>query len=158
MLNSRKFCLACSPWGRGNKRNLSDPDVMCLDRTCFKCGKKYRYGGKYNSKGHRRNICNACRAVLYTARKKKRAIEYLGGRCSRCGYDKSPNALCFHHRNPEIKNDIISKMYALAWDRLRLEIDKCDLLCLNCHAEIHAELWNDRPYSRGQFVDQLDES
>lgn len=76
---------------------------------------------------------------------KKRAIKhqlviYKGGKCEKCGYDKCEGALQFHHTNPKKKDfalgDInISKDFQI--EELYKEIDKCQLLCANCHAEEH---------------------
>ena len=72
--------------------------------------------------------------------KKQRLLEYKGGKCEVCGYNKSQNALSFHHLNPEEKDFEISGKHCLAFETLKKEVDKCALLCLNCHAEVHAGL------------------
>jgi predicted HNH restriction endonuclease len=70
-----------------------------------------------------------------------KAIEFLGGKCIKCGYDKYIEVLEFHHRNPNEKEFSISKSgYCRSWERVSKEIKKCDLLCANCHREIHAEI------------------
>jgi hypothetical protein len=69
---------------------------------------------------------------------KLKAIEYLGGFCQKCGYDRCPDALEFHHRNPKEKDFHISNGNYRRWDRIQAELDKCDLLCANCHREYHA--------------------
>lgn len=68
---------------------------------------------------------------------KKRAIELRGGRCERCGYDKCIAALEFHHRNPEEKSFRLGDGYNHCWEDFLKEVDKCELLCANCHAEEH---------------------
>lgn len=73
--------------------------------------------------------------------KKKRAIAYKGGCCSRCGYNKYDEALEFHHLDPSEK-ETGAEIRHLSWDRLKAELDKCILVCANCHREIHAELRN----------------
>ncbi len=66
---------------------------------------------------------------------KKRAVEYKGGKCALCSYD-DPVGLCFHHEFPQDKEfEISSKM---SWKVIQPELDKCILLCLNHHAEVHA--------------------
>jgi hypothetical protein len=154
-LYGRRYCLDCHPFGAPDRKPLHDPVAMSPNRVCSKCGRRYKYGGKYNSQGHRKEICNSCRAVLRAKRQKQRAVAYKGGVCQGqdCGYHKNSAALCFHHRDGDEKFDIISKMYSTSWEKLRAELDKCDLLCLNCHAELHAEEWGDRPYSRSRFGD-----
>ena len=75
---------------------------------------------------------------------KERAVEYLGGKCERCGYNKCISALEFHHKDPEQKDYGISSYSVLSWDRLKLELNKCILVCANCHREIHEELYLNR--------------
>lgn len=68
------------------------------------------------------------------------AIAYLGGKCSRCSQEYHPAVYEFHHRNPEEKDRDPSKMMLLSKQRLQLELDKCILLCANCHrVEHHGE-------------------
>lgn len=70
---------------------------------------------------------------------KQELLNKRGGKCSSCGYSKSPSALCFHHRNPNEKEFNISgtRLTAIHRKLLELEADKCDVYCLNCHAELH---------------------
>ena len=72
---------------------------------------------------------------------RQKAIEQLGGKCSKCGYNKYPEVLEFHHKNPSQKDfNISSKGHSRSWSKVREEIAKCDLLCANCHREVHVEL------------------
>lgn len=48
--------------------------------------------------------------------------------------------LSFHHRDPSEKKFIISGNHCRKWEIVREELDKCDLLCANCHMELHDEL------------------
>lgn len=67
-----------------------------------------------------------------------KALEYKGGKCSVCAYNKSARALGFHHLNPAKKDfGLSSKGMTRSWDRLKAELDKCVLLCANCHMEVH---------------------
>jgi hypothetical protein len=81
------------------------------------------------------------RAVSKRRRKVRlMAISQLGGKCSRCGYSKYPEVLEFHHKDPRQKDFNISlKGHCRSWERVKNEIKKCDLLCANCHREIHVE-------------------
>ena len=81
-------------------------------------------------------------AAVHKRRRKIRqmAVEYKGGRCERCGYDRCIDALEFHHINSSGKDFSISdKGYTRSWDRVKEELDKCALLCANCHRELHAQ-------------------
>lgn len=71
---------------------------------------------------------------------KLKAVEYKGGKCIKCGYDKCINALEFHHINP-LEKDINLNTRGLnrkkSFEKQKLELDKCILVCANCHREIH---------------------
>lgn len=60
--------------------------------------------------------------------------------CIRCGFS-DPRAIDFHHRDADEKEADIARMYqkGWGWERMQRELDKCDPLCRNCHAIIHAE-------------------
>jgi 5-methylcytosine-specific restriction endonuclease McrA len=76
-------------------------------------------------------------------RKKVRemALEFLGGCCARCGYDRCIDALEVHHLESSEKDfGISAKGYTRSWKRIRAELEKCELLCANCHRETHAKL------------------
>lgn len=85
--------------------------------------------------------CRKCQVEAVQKRRdnlKKMAVEYKGGKCEKCGYNKYIGALEFHHLNPTEKDfGISSKGYTNSWKRVKIEIDKCILLCANCHREIH---------------------
>jgi len=69
---------------------------------------------------------------------KNKAIEYKGGKCISCGYNKCPGALTFHHTNPAEKEfGIASDGIYRKFEKIKEELDKCILLCMNCHAELH---------------------
>lgn len=85
---------------------------------------------------HAENLTIKRRAI------KKMLIEYKGGKCSRCGYNKCMRALEFHHLDPTQKDFGISRQLNRSISKLKEEVDKCILLCSNCHAEIHQELFD----------------
>lgn len=67
------------------------------------------------------------------------AIEYKGGKCQLCGYNKYQGALDLHHVDPKQKEFNISrKGHSRSWERVKKEIDKCILVCANCHREVEA--------------------
>ena len=69
------------------------------------------------------------------------AIKYKGEKCIFCGYNKCIRALEFHHIENNGKDFGISeKGYTRSWDRVKEELDKCVLVCANCHRELHAGL------------------
>jgi len=84
---------------------------------------------------------------------RKTMIKYKGGECSRCGYNKNPKAMDFHHKNKNEKEidfarvlvggqitNFFDKDYNVILPPSFLkELDKCILVCATCHREIHAE-------------------
>ena len=68
---------------------------------------------------------------------KKKAVDYLGNKCFDCGKQYHQSVYDFHHRNPEEKDEAPEKLLHRSWDKIVNEIDKCDLLCANCHRIRH---------------------
>jgi hypothetical protein len=79
----------------------------------------------------------AARVIVHRQAMKARAVTYKGGKCERCGYDKCQAAMDFHHRDPSRKDFSISSGRTMSWERAVRELDKCILLCSNCHREEH---------------------
>jgi len=89
-------------------------------------------------------------------RTKLKLIECKGGKCIRCGYDKTTylRAFAFHHRDASQKDFGIGHVWGkYSWERLVQEADKCDLVCVRCHAEIHDEADFDQ---RQEWIDSTD--
>ncbi len=70
-------------------------------------------------------------------KKKLYAIDLLGGKCCRCGYDKCIAALEIHH--PHGRDTDYRPVQAWSRERIKkhLEENECILLCSNCHREEH---------------------
>lgn len=69
---------------------------------------------------------------------KEMAVAYKGGSCQECGYNKCTAALEFHHLDPNEKDFALSSRgHSRSWDRVKAELDKCIMVCANCHREIH---------------------
>lgn len=68
---------------------------------------------------------------------KLKAIEYKGGKCVCCGYNEHPGVLDFHHLDQTLKEFSIGAAgYTRSWEKVKTELDKCILVCANCHREI----------------------
>jgi hypothetical protein len=146
-LSKRSYCLDCSPYGSfiKNKKEIINNTRQCLRCQVFKPLEQFKLRGK--SKPFR-SCCKPCegeRIREYGQTLKRKAVEYLGGKCLICGYSKSMRALTFHHRNPKEKSFSLAKRKCLNWPDTQRELDKCDLLCANCHSERHDDLFNSRP-------------
>lgn len=82
--------------------------------------------------------CHIDQSLERQRRLKLEAIAYKGGACVRCGYNKYPGALDFHHLDPTTKDFSISRVKKTSMNKEILdELDKCILVCANCHRETH---------------------
>ena len=98
--------------------------------------------------------CNRARSAngkKGTSPLKRRCVEYLGGQCSICGITPSEvgfAAFEFHHvagRGHFSKNIEINQWSAEHFGLIQAELDKCSLICANCHALEHWQLdWTSR--------------
>ncbi len=80
------------------------------------------------------------RAVTKRRRKLKQlVVEYKGGKCILCGYNKSMWVLELHHVDSSTKEFNMSvRGLTRSWEKIKAEADKCILVCANCHREVHA--------------------
>ena len=74
--------------------------------------------------------------VSWRSRTKQKLVDYKGGKCEKCEYNKCIQALEFHHLDPKEKDFTISGK-SWSFERLKKEVDKCILVCNRCHTEIH---------------------
>jgi 5-methylcytosine-specific restriction endonuclease McrA len=91
-------------------------------------------------------MCNSCSVNKRRFSLRFKIVEYMGGKCVKCGYDKTYRALHAHHINPAEKGFNISGAHARSWEAIKTELSKCILLCANCHSEIHREMESERAY------------
>lgn len=85
------------------------------------------------------------KAKLREQQNKQDIIKYKGGACILCGYVKCTWALHLHHLVPADKGEKFKRGNKIEW-KLSLhkeEIDKCILVCANCHQEIHSGMHQD---------------
>lgn len=77
--------------------------------------------------------------VAWRKRTKKILIDACGGKCRICAYDRHVGALEFHHIDPSQKDFTISRKIQ-SIEKILIEVQKCILVCANCHREIHGGL------------------
>jgi hypothetical protein len=135
-INRRIYCLKCSPFGKHNTKQLhinSEQDKVC---NCLVCKKDYIYSKK---KANSTIRCNSCYVRERRRKIKEEAIQFMGGKCKVCGYDKCHASMDFHHINPNEKEFGISGNNT---SKIKLfeELKKCILVCKNCHGEIESGL------------------
>lgn len=107
-----------------------------LDKCVLLCANCHRSKHRKIKKIH--DGMNKTAVHNFRINQKEKALEYLGRRCVYCGYDKFDEALEFHHVDPRAKAFKISDGNTRSWSRVRAELDKCIIVCANCHREIHA--------------------
>lgn len=127
-----------------NKKGI---DEKPSEKICTKCQilkpiEEYYFKNKEHT--CRQAECKTCfnkRITTQFKDLKTECVSYKGGACERCGYNKYQGALEFHHLDPKEKDFAISSSTSRKLtDVLRKELDKCLLVCANCHREIHYEL------------------
>ena len=116
-------------------------------KTCNLCQEKkpcsdFYTNGKYPSgKQKYKPKCKKCEYSFDLERLREVIRAFYGElKCQRCGYANYAGALECHHRRPSEKDFEICKMKTFSEDRIKRELAKCDLLCANCHREVHFEM------------------
>lgn len=143
-VQNRKFCLNCSPYGGHNTVDLTVVRNR-LSKVCPRCKQQLPAGAFYNRRDGKdfSPYCKECTSEQTIERMrlfKEKCVAYKGGKCFRCGYVRCIDALEFHHANPKEKDLQLSAGKGYRFDKAKVELDKCILLCANCHREIHAEM------------------
>jgi len=121
-----------------------------MNRKCTRCLNVYPLNeGFYKRSGKRSHehysYCKKCFVKSVTnrwIRLKKESIEYKGGKCLDCNGIFHYAVYDFHHRDPETKEDNWREIRKWKEPKRKAELDKCDLLCANCHRVRHVEQTN----------------
>jgi hypothetical protein len=112
-----------------------------VDGECKIHGKTTFYSYIETVSKAKRTRCRQCSMDAVSKRRKNikiMALEYKGGKCEICSYNKCVTSLDFHHLDPSKKDFAISKNgHTRSWEKTKIELDKCILVCKNCHGEIH---------------------
>jgi hypothetical protein len=151
-LNSRKYCLDCSPRGLHNTKALDKNESSCgkpKERKCNRCGIVKQRSDFYiktktkNTFTYCKECCNRY-TVVRQRELKQRAIDYLGGKCQKCGISGDTCIFDFHHKIPEEKDFDLARRKLSSFDTIKPELDKCMLLCACCHRLVHVAERNDK--------------
>lgn len=114
-------------------QNKGNPDGK--NRECKICQRAYFAEYYKNNKEKHKASAKKCNSESrYFIQKIK-----VDKGCKVCGYNKHAAALHFHHREPENKSFSLSRGSIITHndEEILKEIEKCDVLCANCHAEHH---------------------
>lgn len=124
---NRSRCYNCSPIRSRNGNNIHNvPNNISLEEQKKINTLKIQRRGQQKLRESRNN-------------RKAELVKLKGGCCQKCGYNKCLASLCFHHRNSQEKLFNIDRtvLNQYKWERILEEVNKCDLLCSNCHNELH---------------------
>jgi len=147
-LQNRKFCLKCSPFKSHNTKDIRiHPKTIGDNKTCPKCLKIFSNSSEnfyYKNSSHTSlgSYCKKCSNQETIRRQRNwkiKCIEHKGGKCLLCGYYKHLEALDFHHLDPSKKEISLSQARMASFEKIKTELNKCILVCSNCHREIHAD-------------------
>jgi hypothetical protein len=141
-LKNRKYCFDCSPFGEHNTKALRNEPKSTTHKLCLRCNTVKELSDFYRRRHNTEPspYCKPCTNSQTTERQKalkQQAIEYKGGACCICGYSKYNGSLEFHHIDPSQKEFGIGNAKLTAFKKIIPELDKCILLCRNCHSEVH---------------------
>ena len=106
-----------------------------LQPHCRKCKTDYYY------KLGKERVVNRTKRRREIGRKALAAYKTEHG-CKICGYNKFSGALDLHHPDPKLKEYTLSRKIVtsnFSFERMWREVEKCEILCANCHRETH---WN----------------
>jgi len=124
-------------YGLHTRKNQAEACLICNsplsgNQTKF-CSRKC-----HNQSGNARHQNYECQQKRGLKRKLD-LIGLRGSKCEICGYSKNLAALQFHHLDPNIKESQMDmrKLSNSKWEWCLNELDKCQVLCSNCHAETH---------------------
>lgn len=118
-------------------------------KKCKHCEKElpienfYHFNRKETSNTRIWSYCKDCERLRQKQKNinfKKQCLDYKQQFCCElCGYDKSVVALDFHHIDSSKKDFTISSSKTINLNkRIKNELDKCQVLCSNCHRELHS--------------------
>jgi len=134
----------CKDWYQKNKKHLLKERKVYFNNNkekILKHKKEYFNKNKTKIMGYQKEYYSSPNVrARYNSRrdvKKKALIDYKGGKCEICGYNKCMAVLVFHHRDEKKKSFNISQKVGQKLSNLKKEADKCMLLCANCHRELH---------------------
>ena len=134
-------------------------------KICTKCGQELSiedFNWRDNKKGTRRSECKYCHTKymnnIYQTKRQVVVNLKSGKCCEKCG-DKRDYVLDFHHKDPSIKEDTIARMISNNYrlEHTLKEIEKCIILCSNCHREFHY-LEKENGITIDEYINNIGES
>lgn len=129
-----KNCYKCGIDKEESAFSINENKKDKLNSECKECQKKYFKEYYQNNKDkHKKAVSKNVN------HKRNRVARYkMEKGCFNCGFCKHPAALEFHHLDKNIKDFNIGANTHMPWELLLKEIEKCQVLCSNCHAIEHS--------------------
>lgn len=123
-------------WREKNAESISKSkreDYILNREVILSRNLKHREKNRHKTRAHMRVRASGLKVQF---------VSLAGGCCQRCNYNEFVSGLEFHHVDPQAKIEapvkaIISGDYLRAYN----ELDKCVMLCRNCHMAFHASAW-----------------
>ncbi|NQY74486.1 MAG: hypothetical protein HRT90_06955 [Candidatus Margulisbacteria bacterium] len=115
------------------------------NKKCSDC-KEEKLLSEFYTQSDRKNGASSCKQCFnkYCTQRwidrKMQAIEYKGCKCQDCpaSHPEEPYVIFdFHHLDPKEKDVSWNKLRLRSWEKIKEELDKCILLCSNCHRKRH---------------------
>ena len=135
----RTYCNnICKEEYRIFKCSLYEPTEEEQYKSCSRCRQNKHISEFVGGRSYLCNYCSSKYRKEYQREVKEMCVIYKGNRCEVCGYNKCNASLDFHHLDPSKKDFAISTIKAgELTEKLKMELDKCILICSNCHREYH---------------------
>lgn len=109
---------------------------------CKTCNNTYNIDYKYSTTNNRCKTCDKNSSKNRRTANRKALYNYLLTHpCVDCS-ENDPVVLEFDHLDPKKKINNISSMMGNSWHSIKIEIDKCDVVCANCHRRRTAKTYN----------------
>ena len=123
-----------------DENNIPYSYVHSPFKVCSLCNKRKPIDEYYKMNGRYMSFCKECQKekerIKYAQKQEEFIVYKKTLRCKKCGESRF-YLLDFHHRNPEEKDYAISDNSRASLASLEIELEKCDVLCSNCHREWH---------------------
>jgi hypothetical protein len=121
-----------------------------LTKVCSVCNEDKDYSHFSKDKYQKSGLDKYCKVCISTAKsesyegRKWEVFNYKGCACEICGIIENAEFYDFHHRVPEDKSFDVTTSLMSKWEIIKAEIDKCLMLCPNCHRKEHIRMRNDK--------------
>lgn len=123
--------------------------IIMEKKVCSTCNEEkpltdYYLRNSRNNKPYDR--CKKCFSNYCSERgieRKIQSIKYKGSSCVDCGikFPDEPYVIFdFHHTDPNQKEFVWAQLKLKSDEKIKKELDKCELLCSNCHRKRHHKM------------------